>query len=206
MTDTHLLQAFRVQLSQANDARTVEHDLRVKAERRTAQCRVLLCEMAQRLLPNDLDDLWKTADINGWPDDQFARWLMLKLDQYLFDCRAIRSGRVAEQVAKLQTRLNELLELIQQRDRQIDQLNDQVQEIVGLKDQIGQLRIALAQTRQEKIEQASDLDMNRALVTRLRAQIAARQSPTVSDITLASTATKPSEEPAPLLGAYCADM
>ena len=76
MTNIHTEQLLRVLLSQAHAAREAERDQRLRAEQRATQARVLQFEMAQRLLPKELDDLWKSTDVNVMPDDQFMRWMM----------------------------------------------------------------------------------------------------------------------------------
>ncbi len=85
MTNVHTEQLLRVLLNQAHAAREAERDQRLRAEQRATQARVLQFEMAQRLIPKEFDDLWKSADVNVMPDDQFMRWMMSQLHAQLFD-------------------------------------------------------------------------------------------------------------------------
>jgi TolA-binding protein len=128
-------------------------------------------EAAQRVVPIDLDDLWKTTDVNHMTDEQFARWLTQKLDRHLFEYRAMRSGRDIEQTAKLQAAHKERDELLQQRDKQIAQLTEQSNQIVPLKDRIGELQQALKQMQKEKEELSDDLETSGAQVMQLWAQL-----------------------------------
>jgi hypothetical protein len=168
MTNIHTEQLLRVLLSQAHAAREAERDQRLRAEQRATQARVLQFEMAQRLLPKELDDLWKTTDVNVMADDQFMRWMMSQLHAQLFEYRALRSGRVADQLAQLQKNLRERDETLQRYETQIRELQQPSREIVALKDRVGQLQAELAQATQEKETLAADLATSRAMVQRLR--------------------------------------
>ena len=170
MTNIHTEQFLRVLLNQAHAAREAERDQRLRAEQRATQARVLLFEMAQRLIPKELDDLWKTTDINLMPDDQFSRWMTSQLNAQLFEYRALRSGRVADQLAQLQKNLRERDETLRRYETQIRELQQPPREIVALKDQVGQLQADLAQATQEKEALAVDLAASWAMVQRLRSQ------------------------------------
>ena len=150
MTNIHTEQLLRVLLSQAHAAREAERDQRLRAEQRATQARVLQFEMAQRLLPKELDDLWKSTDVNVMADDQFMRWMMSQLNAQLFEYRALRSGRVADQLAQLQKNLRERDETLRRYETQIRELQQPSREIVALKDRVGQLQTELAQATQEK--------------------------------------------------------
>ncbi len=185
MTNIHTEQFLRVLLSQAHAAREAERDQRLRAEQRATQARVLQFEMAQRLLPKELDDLWKTTDVNVMPDDQFMRWMMSQLHAQLFDYWALRSGRVADQMAQLQKALHERDETLRRYEAQINEQGEQSREIVALKDRVGQLQRELAQAVQEKEEVLADLATSRAMVQRLRAQV--QQSSVTTDNTIGAT-------------------
>jgi DNA-binding transcriptional regulator YdaS (Cro superfamily) len=92
MTNIHTEQLLRVLLSQAHAGREAERDQRLRAEQRATQARVLQFEMAQRLIPKELDDLWKSTDVNVMPDDQFMRWMISQLQAQLFDYRALHGA------------------------------------------------------------------------------------------------------------------
>src|SRR5512144_735217 len=96
--------------------------------------------MAQRLIPKELDDLWKGTDVNLMPDDQFMRWMTSQLNAQLFEYRALRSGRVADQLAQLEKRLHEREEALRRSETQVTELRQQLHEIVALKDRVGQLQ------------------------------------------------------------------
>jgi hypothetical protein len=170
MTNIHTEQFLRVLLSQAHAAREAERDQRLRAEQRATQARVLQFEMAQRLLPKELDDLWKTTDVNVMADDQFMRWMMSQLHAQLFNYWALRSGRVADQLAQLQKALRERDETLRRYEAQITEQSQQLREIITLKDRAGQLQTELVQAAQEKEEVLADLATSRAMVQRLRAQ------------------------------------
>jgi hypothetical protein len=170
MTNIHTEQLLRVLLAQAHAGREAERDQRLRAEQRATQARVLQFEMAQRLLPKELDDLWKTTDVNVMADDQLMRWMMSRLNAQLFEYRALRSGRVADQLAQLQKNLRERDETLQRYETQIRELQQPSREIVALKDRVGQLQAELAQATQEKEALAADLATSRAMVQRLRSQ------------------------------------
>jgi hypothetical protein len=172
MTNIHTEQLLRVLLNQAHAAREAEHDQRLRAEQRATQARVLQFEMAQRLIPKDLDDLWKSTDVNLMPDDQFMRWMTSQLNAQLFEYRALRSGRVADQLAQLQKQLRERDETLRRYGAQIAEQSQQAREIVALKDRIGQLQMELAQATQAEEALAADLATNQAMVQRLRSQAA----------------------------------
>ena len=176
MTSIHTEQLLRVLLNQAHAAREAERDQRLRAEQRATQARVLLFEMAQRLIPKELDDLWKGTDVNLMPDDQFTRWMMSQLNAQLFEYRALRSGRVTDQLAQLQKALRERDARLNQSETQISELQQQLSEMTTLKEQGEQLRDELAQATQEKEELAADLETSRAMVARLRAQLTAYDS------------------------------
>jgi hypothetical protein len=168
MMGIHTEQHLRVLLSQAHAAREAERDQRLRAEQRAIQARALQFEMAQRLLPKELDDLWKSMDLNVMPDDQFLRWMMSQLNAQLFDYRALRSGRVVEQLNHLQTAVRERDETLRRYETQINELHQQLREIVVLKERVGQLQTELAQAAQEKDELVADLATSRAMVQHLR--------------------------------------
>jgi len=168
MINIHTEQLLRVLLSQAHAAREAERDQRLHAEQRAIQARVLLFEMAQRLLPKELDDLWKNADVNVMADDQFMRWMVTHLNAQLFEYHAHRSGRVADQLAQLQKALRERDETLRQYKAQITEQSQQSREIVALKDRVGQLQTELSQLTQKKDELAADLATSRAMVQRLQ--------------------------------------
>lgn len=170
MTNIHTEQFLRVLLNQAHAAREAERDQRLRAEQRATQARVLLFEMAQRLIPKELDDLWKGTDVNLMPDDQFMRWMTSQLNAQLFEYRALRSGRVADQLAQLQKSLRERDGALQRYETQIRELQQPSREIVTLKDRVGQLQAELAQATQKNEELAADLATSRAMVQRLRSQ------------------------------------
>ena len=140
MTNIHTEQLLRVLLSQAHAAREAERDQRLRAEQRATPARVLQFEMAQRLIPKELDDLWKSTDVNVMSDDQFVRWMMSQLHAQLFDYWALRSGRVADQLAQLQKALRERDETLRRYEAQITEQNQQLREIVILKDHVGSCR------------------------------------------------------------------
>src|SRR5512144_1218390 len=106
--------------------------------------------MAQRLIPKELDDLWKGTDVNLMPDDQFMRWMTSQLNAQLFEYRALRSGRIADQLAQLQKALRERDETLRRYETQIRELQPPPREIVALKDRVVQLQTELAQATQEK--------------------------------------------------------
>jgi hypothetical protein len=172
VTNIHTEQHVRVLLSQAHAAREAERDQRLRAEQRAIQARALQFEMAQRLLPNELDDLWKSTDVNVMPEDQFARWMMSQLNAQLFEYHALRSGRVTDQLAQLQTALHERDETLRGYEAQLNEQSQQLCEIVALKDRVRQLQTELAQVTQEKNELTADLATSRAMVQRLRSQAA----------------------------------
>ncbi len=139
MTNIHTEQHLRVLLSQAHAAREAERDQCLRTEQRAIQARALQFEMAQRQLPRELDDLWKSTDLNVMPDDRFMRWMMSQLNAQLFDHDALRSGRVADQVAQLQKTQHERDEALRKSETQINELQRQLHETVALKDRVGQL-------------------------------------------------------------------
>jgi hypothetical protein len=186
MTNIHTEQLLRVLLSQAHAGREAERDQRLRAEQRATQARVLQFEMAQRLIPKELDDLWKSTDVNVMPDDQFMRWMISQLQAQLFDYRALRSGRVAEQLAQLQKALRERNETLQQYEAQVTEQDQQAREIIALKDRVGQLQGELAQMAQEKEEVLADLTTSRAMVQHLRTQV--EQSSVTTDTTIETAA------------------
>jgi hypothetical protein len=190
MTNIHTEQLLRVLLSQAHSAREAERDQRLRAEQRATQARVLQFEMAQRLIPKELDDLWKNTDVNVMADDQFMRWMMAQLNAQLFEYRALRSGRVADQLAQLQKNLRERDETLQRYETQIRELQQPSREIVALKDRVGQLQTELAQAAQEKEEVLADLKTSRAMVQRLQTQAA--QSSDTAENPEAVVASSPS--------------
>ncbi len=189
MTNIHTEQLLRVLLSQAHAAREAERDQRLRADQRATQARVLQFEMAQRLIPKELDDLWKSLDVNVMPDDQFMRWMMSQLHAQLFDYWALRSGRVADQLAQFQKVLHERDETLRRYEAQITEQCQQLREIVALKDRIGQLQIELAQVVQEKEEVLADLTTSRAMVQRLQTQAA--PSSDITDNLEAAVASAP---------------
>ncbi len=170
MINIHTEQFLRVLLNQAHVGRDAERDQRLRAEQRVIQARTLLFEMAQRLIPKELDDLWKTTDINLMPDDQFSRWMTTQLSAQLFEYRALCSGRVADQLAQLQKNLRERDETLLRYETQIKEIQQSSREIVALKDRVGQLQSELAQATQEQEALAADLATSRAMVQRLRSQ------------------------------------
>jgi hypothetical protein len=170
MINIHTEQLLRVLLSQAHAAREAERDQRLRAEQRATQARVLQFEMAQRLLPKELDDLWKSTDVNIMADDQFMRWMVTQLNAQLFDYHALRSGRVTDQLTQLQKALRERDEALRRSETQITELQQQLREIVVLKDRVEQLQLELAQATHEKEALAADLATSRAMVQRLRSQ------------------------------------
>ncbi len=181
MTNIHTEQLLRVLLSQAHAAREAERDQRLRAEQRATQARTLQFEMAQRLIPKELDDLWKSTDVNAMADDQFMRWMMSQLNAQLFDYRTLRSGRVTDQLAQLQKALLERDETLRRYDAQINEQSQQLREIITLKDRVGQLQMELAQATREKEEMLADLVTSRAMVQRLQTQ-AAPSSDTVDNL------------------------
>jgi hypothetical protein len=172
MTNIHTEQLLRVLLSQAHAGREAERDQRLRAEQRATQARVLQFEMAQRLIPKELDDLWKTTDVNVMADDQFMRWMISQLQAQLFDYRALRSGRVADQLAQLQKALHDRDETLRCYEAQVTEQDQQAREIIALKDRVGQLQGELAQMAQEKEEVLADLTTSRAMVQHLQSQTA----------------------------------
>jgi hypothetical protein len=180
VTNIQTEQHLRVLLSQAHAAREAERDQRLRAEQCAIQARALQFEMAQRLLPKELDELWKGTDVNVMPDDQFVRWMMSQLNAQLFDYRALRSGRVTDQLAQLQAALHERDEILRRYEAQINEQSQQSYEIVALKDRVGQLQTELAQATQEKDELAAGLVTSRAMVQRLRSSTT-RPSDTVDN-------------------------
>jgi TolA-binding protein len=176
MTNIHTEQLLRVLLSQAHAGREAERDQRLRAEQRATQARVLQFEMAQRLIPKELDDLWKSTDVNLMPDDQFMRWMISQLHAQLFEYRALRSGRVADQLAQLQTAVRERDARLKQSETQIGELQQQLREMAVLKEHGEQLQEELEQATQEKEELVTDLETSRAMVAQLRAQLAAADS------------------------------
>lgn len=191
MTNIHTEQLLRVLLSQAHAAREAERDQRLRAEQRATQARVLQFEMAQRLIPKALDDLWKSTDVNVMPDDQFMRWMISQLHAQLFDYWAIRSGRVADQLAQLQKALRERDETLRRYEAQITEQGQLSREIITLKDRVGQLQTELARAVQEKEEVLADLVTSRAMVQRLQTQ--ATPSSDVADNTPAVVAASPTK-------------
>jgi len=189
MTNIHTEQLLRVLLSQAHAAREAERDQRLRAEQRATRARVLQFEMAQRLLPKELDDLWKNTDANVMADDQFMRWMMSQLNAQLFEYRALRSGRVTDQLAQLQKALRERDETLQRYEARIAEQSQQLREIVMLKDRVGQLQMELAQAAQEKEVVLADLATSRAMVQHLRTQSAL--SSDISGNTESMTALSP---------------
>ncbi|HTP06665.1 MAG TPA: hypothetical protein VMP08_00335 [Anaerolineae bacterium] len=182
MTNIHTEQLLRVLLSQAHAGREAERDQRLRAEQRATQARVLQFEMAQRLIPKELDDLWKTTDVNLMPDDQFMRWMISKLHAQLFDYWAIRSGRVADQMVQLQKALRERDETLRRYEGQITEQSQSSREIVALKDRVGQLQTELDQAAQDKEEMLADLATSRAMVQHLQTQV--EQSSVTTDHTI----------------------
>jgi hypothetical protein len=172
MTNIHTEQLLRVLLSQAHAAREAERAQRLRAEQRSTQARVLQFEMAQRLIPKELDDLWKSTDVNVMPDDHFMRWMISQLNAQLFEYRALRSGRVADQLAQLQKALRERDETLRRYEAQITEQGQQSREIIALKDRVGQLQTELARAVQEKEEVLADLATSRAMVQHLRSHTA----------------------------------
>ena len=170
MTNIHTEQHLRVLLSQAHAAHEAERDQRLRAEQRAIQARALQFEMAQRLLPKELDDLWKKADVNVMADDQFMRWMMSELNAQLFGYRALRSGRVTDQLAQLQSALRERDETLRRYEAQITDQSQQLREIIALKDRVGQLQTELTRANQAKEAVLADLATSRAMVQRLRSQ------------------------------------
>jgi hypothetical protein len=176
VTDQNLIQFYRVQLSQAACAYEAERDLRLQIERSTVQYRVVLFELAQRWVPCQLDDLWKATDVNAMPTDQFMRWLKSQVDAQLFEYRALCNGRHTERIATLKATLAERETAIQERDRQINDLHDQLKQLATLKDQNDQLQVKLAQAEQAQADLAADLQTSRAMVSRLKAELSAARS------------------------------
>ena len=172
MTNVHTEQLLRVLLSQAHAGREAERDQRLRAEQRATQARVLQFEMAQRLIPKELDDLWKSTDVNVMPDDQFMRWMISQLQAQLFEYRVLRSGRVADQLAQLQKALHDRDETLRRYEAQVTEQDQQAREIIALKDRVGQLQGEMAQMAHEKEEVLADLTTSRAMVQQLRSQTA----------------------------------
>jgi hypothetical protein len=127
--------------------------------------------------------------VNSMPDDQFMRWMTSQLDAQLFECRALRSGRVADQLAQLQRNLRERDETLRRYETQIRELQQPSREIVALKDRVGQLQAELAQMAQEKEALVADLATSRAMVERL--QSSTTPSSDVTDLTEAAVASSP---------------
>jgi hypothetical protein len=100
-------------------------------------------------------------DMNVMPDDQFLRWMMSQLNAQLFDYRALRSGRVADELAQLQKALRERDETVRRYETQINEQHQQLREIGMLKDRVGQLQTELAQATQERDELVADLATSR---------------------------------------------
>jgi hypothetical protein len=96
--------------------------------------------------------------------------MMSQLNAQLFEYRALRSGRVADQLTQLQKNLRERDETLQRYETQIRELQQPSREIVALKDRVGQLQAELAQATHKKEALAADLATSRAMVHRLRSQ------------------------------------
>ncbi len=84
-------------------------------------------------------------DVNLMPDDQFMRWMVSQLNAQLFGYRALRSGRVADQLARLQIALHERDETMRRYETEISELHHQLREIVVLENRVGRLQMELAQ-------------------------------------------------------------
>jgi DNA-binding MarR family transcriptional regulator len=145
-----------VQLNQAAIACDTERRLRVAAEQRALEARTLLLEMAQRLLPVELDDLRHSQAVAELPNLQFAHWLTDQLSALLFKLHS-SSGHPGEQrLAHYQQENQKLIAELAAYDPTVTALRAEVGRLAGypaamteLESRVAALQAALAQCQTE---------------------------------------------------------
>jgi hypothetical protein len=206
MSESNQVQFLRAQLNLANSKLEVERGLRISVLQRSARARVLLYDLAVRLVPEDLDRLrqerGEVEDAAVMSDEDFALWLRQRLEGYLFHYRQMVSGRDLEALQRLQKTIQQKDAALQQRDTTIDELTREreaaQQQIVELKDRIGRLNRDVKELIQSRDELAGDLVISRALVEQQKpaSTVVIDQPPSVTSIATSRFPAASAQSPA----------
>ena len=178
MSDSPTINFLRAQLNLAESNLAGERARRTAAEQRAARVRVLLYDLAVRLIPGDLDQLRQVkGEIEHaaiLPDEDLAQWLRQRLDGYLFHYRQLLDQRDLKVLKQLQTTLAFKQTQLTERDAQLHQtdqaLTEARREVSALNVRLGGLSEEIQALIEARDELAEDLKISRQLVEQLQIQ------------------------------------
>ncbi len=181
MSDSPTVNFLRAQLNLAEGSLAGERSRRTTAEQRAARTRVLLYDLAVRLVPGDLDQLRKDKgeieNAASLSDEELAQWLRQRLDGYLFHYRQLLDQRDLKALKQLQTTLEFKQNQVVERDALIERVTrqwaDARQEAADLKVRIASLSEEIQALIEARDEIAEDLKVSRMLVEQLQTQVVA---------------------------------
>lgn len=202
MSDSPTVNFLRAQLNLAEGSLAGERSRRTAAEQRAARTRVLLYDLAVRLVPGDLDQLRKDKgeieNAASLSDEELAQWLRQRLDGYLFHYRQLLDQRDLKALKQLQTTLEFKQNQVAERDAQIEQLTrqraDARQEAAELKERVAQLGEEIKALIEARDEIAEDLKVSRGIVEQLQTQVAAPGASADSTVTTQPRFPAPNEQ------------